>query len=54
MKNCGVEYFALDTKNSPGPDGISVLILKKILVVVKKSLAVLFTLSLISEVYSCV
>jgi hypothetical protein len=37
--------LALDTQKGPGPDGISPLILKKIVVVVKKPLAVLFNLS---------
>jgi hypothetical protein len=34
--------LALDTQNGPGPDGISPVILKKIVLVVKKLLAVLF------------
>jgi hypothetical protein len=44
----------LDTQNGPGPDGISPLILKKIVLVVKKPLAVLFNLSLLSGVLPCV
>jgi hypothetical protein len=46
-----VEQFilAFDTKNNPGTDGISPLILKKIVLVV-----VLFNFSWISEVHPCV
>jgi hypothetical protein len=45
---------ALDTQNGPGPDGISPLILKKIVLVVKKPLAVLFNLPLLSGIFPCV
>jgi hypothetical protein len=48
----GIE--ALDTQNGPGPDGIDSLILKNIVLVVKKPLAVLFNLSLLSGVFPCV
>jgi hypothetical protein len=44
--------LALDTQKDPGPDGISPLIMKKIVLVVKKPLdAVLFNLSLLSGVF---
>jgi hypothetical protein len=46
--------LALDTQKSPGPGGISSLILKKIMLVLKKPLAVLFNVSLLSEVCPCV
>jgi hypothetical protein len=45
---------ALNTQKGPGPDGISPLILKKIVQVVKKPLTVLFNLSLLSGVFPCV
>jgi hypothetical protein len=40
--------LALDTQKGPGPDGIYLLILKKIVQVVKKPLAVWFNYSLLS------
>jgi hypothetical protein len=46
--------LALDTQKGPGPNGICPLILKKIVLLVKKPLAVLFNLSLLSEVFQCV
>jgi hypothetical protein len=46
--------MALDTQKGPGPDGISPLILKKIVLVLKKPLAVWFNLSLLSGVFPCV
>jgi hypothetical protein len=46
--------LALDTQKGPGPDGISLLILKKIVLVVKKPLAVLFNLSLLFGGFPCV
>jgi hypothetical protein len=46
--------LALDSQKGLGPDGISALYLKKILLVVKKPFAVLFNLSLLSEVFECV
>jgi hypothetical protein len=46
--------LALDTQKGPGPDGISPLFLKKIVLIVKKPLAVLFNLSLLSGVFPCV
>jgi hypothetical protein len=46
--------LALDTQKGPGPDGISQLILKKIVLVVKKPLTFLFNLSLLSGVFPCV
>jgi hypothetical protein len=46
--------LALDTQKGPGIDGISPLILKKIVLVAKKLLAVLFNLSLLSLVFPCV
>jgi hypothetical protein len=39
--------LALDTQNGPGPDWISPLILKKIALIVKKPLVILFNLSLL-------
>jgi hypothetical protein len=45
---------ALDMQNGLGPDGISQLILKKIVLVVKKQLAVLIYLSLLSKGFPCV
>jgi hypothetical protein len=45
---------ALDTQKGPGPDGISLQILKKIVLVVKKPVAILFNLSLLSGVVQCV
>jgi hypothetical protein len=45
---------ALDTQKGPGPDGISPQILKKIVLVVKKPVAILFNLSLLSGVVQCV
>jgi hypothetical protein len=45
---------ALDTQKGPGPDGISLQILKKIVLVVKKPVAILFNLSLLSGVFPCV
>jgi hypothetical protein len=49
-----VEQGILDTQRGPGPDGISPLILKKIRLVVTQPLAILFNLSLLSEVFPCV
>jgi hypothetical protein len=46
--------LALDTQKGPGPDGISPLILKKIVLVVKRPLAILFNLSLLFGVFPCV
>jgi hypothetical protein len=46
--------FFHTTQKSPEPEGISPLILKKIVRIVNKLLAVLFNLSLLSEVFSCV
>jgi hypothetical protein len=43
--------LSLDTQKGPGPDGIPPLILKKIVLVVKKPLAVLFNLLLLSWVF---
>jgi hypothetical protein len=43
--------LALDTQTGPGPDEISPLIPKKIVLVVKKPLAILFNLSLLSGVF---
>jgi hypothetical protein len=45
---------ALDTQKGPGPDVISPLILKKIVLVIKKPLAILFSMSLLSGVFPCV
>jgi hypothetical protein len=45
---------ALDTQKGPGSDGISPLILKKIVLVVKKPFTVLLNLSLLSGFFSCV
>jgi hypothetical protein len=39
--------LVLDTQKGPGPVGISLLVLKKIVLVVKKPLAVLFNFSLL-------
>jgi hypothetical protein len=48
-------FVALDTQKGPGPDGISPLILKMIVLVVKKpAYTVLFNLSLLSDVFPCV
>jgi hypothetical protein len=44
----------LDTQKDPGPNGISPLILKKIVLVVKRPLALLFNFSLLSGVFPCV
>jgi hypothetical protein len=44
----------LESQNGPGPDGISPLILKKIVLDVKKPLFVLFNFSLLSGVFPCV
>jgi hypothetical protein len=46
--------LALHTQKSPGSDRVSPLFLKKILLGVKKPLAVLFNLSLLSGVFPCV
>jgi hypothetical protein len=46
--------LASDTKKSSGPDGISPVILEKIVLVVKKQLAVFFNFSLLSGVFPCV
>jgi hypothetical protein len=46
--------LALDTQKGPEPDWISPLILKKIVLVVKKPLTVLFNLSLLSGVFPSV
>jgi hypothetical protein len=46
--------LVLDTPKATGWDGISPLILKKIVLVVKKPLAVLFNLSLLSGVCPCI
>jgi hypothetical protein len=40
----GQGILALDTRKGPGPDGVFPLILKKIVLVVNKPLAVLFNL----------
>jgi hypothetical protein len=45
--------LALGTQKGPGPDGISPLVLKKIVLVVKKPFAVLFNLWLFSGVFLC-
>jgi hypothetical protein len=45
---------ALDTQKGLEPDKISPLILKKIILDVKKPLAVLFNLSLLTGVFPCV
>jgi hypothetical protein len=44
---------ALDPQKSSGPDEITPLILKKIVLVVKKPLAVLFNLSVLSGIFPC-
>jgi hypothetical protein len=43
--------LALDTQKGPGPDRISPLILKKIELVVKMALTILFNLSLLSGIF---
>jgi hypothetical protein len=50
----GRGIVALDTKKGPEPDGIPLLILKKIVLVVKSPLNVLFNLLLLSAVFPCV
>jgi hypothetical protein len=45
--------LTIDTQKGPGPDGISPLILKRIWLVVKRPLAILFNLSLLSGVFQC-
>jgi hypothetical protein len=49
LKEATVKHgiLTLDTQKGLGPDGISPLILKEIVLIVKKSLAVLFNLSLL-------
>jgi hypothetical protein len=44
---------ALDTQKGPEPDEISPLILKKIVLVAKKPLAILFNLSLLFGFFPC-
>jgi hypothetical protein len=46
--------WALDTQKGPEPDGISPVILKKIVLDVNNTLAILFNLSLLSGVFPCV
>jgi hypothetical protein len=46
--------LALDTQKGPGPNGIFPFILKRIGLVVKRPLAVLFNFSLLSGVFPCV
>jgi hypothetical protein len=46
--------LALDTQKGPGPDEIPPLILKKIDLVVKRPLAILFNLSLPPGFFLCV
>jgi hypothetical protein len=50
----GQGIVALDPKKGPEPDGIPPLILKKIVLVVKSPLTVLFNLSWLSGVFPCV